>query len=497
MGSLILAAIVLAVVGGIIAYGGDRLGTYVGKKRISFKWKRISLRPRHTATLYTTFSGSAIALLTLFLLVGADSAFKRALLEGPQLIFDNQHYKTLNRGYQAQIVKDQKTAADATLQLKQAQSLLAPVRERLGHADHLLSRNQKALQLRQQQLGQAQARLVSAQASLGSTDQQLRLARAEVQHAKQAVLGAETNVRLARQKVTLQQQRLSALTTVGRHLKTANAELKTVNAELQTKNTQLKLESDRLAERTASSQHKLIYRTEQELGRLVVKAAQPVPVIENDLTSFLDSLGRTAAARGATKGVWDRAVVVAVPVSPDSSEYGPLSLIDERKAIETLAQQIALQSPTIHSVVVVAHTVTNTFQGEQAYIRLQPYENALIYPKNTPIATSTISGLQTPFQIGDALGTFLTDKVRPAVLSQGLIPQTDPETGQPMIGAVLDEAASQALVMQIERMGGEAHVTAYASEDTYSSGPLHLRFDVTPVGPPVSAPPPAAVGGRA
>ena len=56
----------LLVVGGVIAYVGDRLGTYIGKKRLS-AW---GLRPRHTAMLYTVLSGGLIAVLTLFALIG-------------------------------------------------------------------------------------------------------------------------------------------------------------------------------------------------------------------------------------------------------------------------------------------------------------------------------------------------------------------------------------------------------------------------------------------
>jgi hypothetical protein len=491
MGSLILAAIVLAVVGGIIAYGGDRLGTYVGKKRISFKWKRISLRPRHTATLYTTLSGSAIAVLTLFLLVGADSAFKRALLEGPQLIFENQHYKAQNKRYQAQIVKDQKTAADAMRQLSQAQSLLTPVKQQLTVAQKGLSTSHKSLRVSQQQLGAAHEQLIIVQNSLGNTNQRLNLAQQDVSQARLRLAVAEGRVRLAQQQVAGEKRNKQ-------HLLVFNAQLTSANDRLKTTNNGLKLDNVRLAKRTDSSQRKLIFRTEQELGRLVVKAAQPVPLIENDLVSFLNGLGQTAEGRGAKEGVNNRAVVVAVPVLPGSSAYSALSLVDENKAVETLAQQIAARSSDVPgaSVVVVARAVTNSFQGEQTSIRLQPYENVLIYPKDTPVATVTINGAQTPFQIVDALKAFLTEKVRPAAQSQHLILLSDPDTGQSIIGSVLDEATLQTLVQQIERLGGTAYVTAYASEDTYSSGPLHLRFDVTPVAPTVSVPPPAAVGGR-
>ena len=481
MKSILVFAFVLALAGGVIAYIGDRLGTYVGKKRISL----IGLRPRHTATLYTTVSGGVISVLTLLTLVGLDQTFQRALLKGPQLVYDNYRYQQQIKDDRSSALKERIQASQVLSHLQQAESQLLPVQQQLLSAQTLLLHSRRALQQRQRQLGQAQAQLQDARAGLGQTNRQLQQQRRQVQQAEQAVADAGADVRTARQQVAQQQQRLSQLSEVRAHLRTANADLRRTNDRL-------KAASVRLAERTASSQQKLIFRSEQELGRVVIRAARPVPLIEADLSAFLDKLGQAAEARGAKEGVGGRAVVVAVPVTPDSPEYRPLTLLDERSAVAMLAQQIAAKSSDIPSVVLVARTVTNSFEGEQTSIRLQPYENVLIYPQGAPIASTTISGAGTPFQIVDALAAFLSDQVRPEVLRHHLIPQDDPETGQPMLGSVLDEAASQALVQQIQQLGGTVQVTAYAGDDTYSSGPLHLRLGIIPAGSPVTAGPPPA-----
>ena len=51
---------VLAVVGGVIALIGDRLGTRIGKKKLSI----FGLRPRHTAVLVTVVTGICITTVT-------------------------------------------------------------------------------------------------------------------------------------------------------------------------------------------------------------------------------------------------------------------------------------------------------------------------------------------------------------------------------------------------------------------------------------------------
>ena len=57
----IMLIIVLIITGGAIAFIGDRLGTKVGKKRLSL----FGLRPRHTSIIITIFTGICITTLTL------------------------------------------------------------------------------------------------------------------------------------------------------------------------------------------------------------------------------------------------------------------------------------------------------------------------------------------------------------------------------------------------------------------------------------------------
>ena len=53
--------IVLAVMGGLIAYLGDKIGSKVGKRKI----KLMGLRPKYTSILVTIMTGISIAVVTL------------------------------------------------------------------------------------------------------------------------------------------------------------------------------------------------------------------------------------------------------------------------------------------------------------------------------------------------------------------------------------------------------------------------------------------------
>ena len=67
--------LVLAVVGGVIAWIGDRLGTRIGKKKLSI----FGLRPRHTAVVVTIFTGICITTVTFAIMAAVSENVRTAL----------------------------------------------------------------------------------------------------------------------------------------------------------------------------------------------------------------------------------------------------------------------------------------------------------------------------------------------------------------------------------------------------------------------------------
>ena len=67
--------LVLAVVGGVIAFIGDRLGTRIGKKKLSI----FGLRPRHTAIIVTISTGICITTVTFGIMAAVSENVRTAL----------------------------------------------------------------------------------------------------------------------------------------------------------------------------------------------------------------------------------------------------------------------------------------------------------------------------------------------------------------------------------------------------------------------------------
>ena len=85
-----LLILALLVLGGVLSTLGDRLGTRVGKARLSL----FNLRPRNTAVLITVLTGSLISAMSLGLMLLVSQRLRTGLFELDQLerrLRDSRH----------------------------------------------------------------------------------------------------------------------------------------------------------------------------------------------------------------------------------------------------------------------------------------------------------------------------------------------------------------------------------------------------------------------
>ncbi len=482
MGAIVFFGFILFVMGGVTAYMGDRLGSYIGKKRHS----TFGLRPRHTAMLWTVVSGGVIAVGTLLLFVALNSTFQTALIRGPQLLAANSDLADRNktllkrnaaaarqaeqdgelaRDAEAKAAAAQKTLAAVTGQLDQtktvlgkSQAVLAQSRAVLALSRAVLARRQAALAAAQGHLADAQRGLGTTRADLHSAQAQVRLARANVWDAKRQAAAAETQVVQANRtvlKLGVQQDALGA----------ENARLASLN----------RAQEDLLQ---VSQGRTLIFRRDEELGRTVVAARQDPAALRRELSVFLDQIELTARQRGAGSPGGPPAITLPTLSGAASINYTGTPAVREA-ALDALSQNIAAQGGSLPSIVVVADARDNTFRGEPVRLDLKPYGNILIFPKGTVIARSPVNGTDSEDVILKHLQAFLTDQVRTEALKRGIIPAHDPQTGAPLVGRPIGSEVWVALVKQIQQAGPDAEITASVAEDTYSGDLLHLKFRVS------------------
>ena len=104
-----LLIVALLVLGGVLSTLGDRLGSRVGKARLSL----FNMRPRRTAVLITVMTGSLISALSLGLLLLVSQQLRVGLFELDAL---QQKLRDSRRDLET-ANKERQEARDATLRL--------------------------------------------------------------------------------------------------------------------------------------------------------------------------------------------------------------------------------------------------------------------------------------------------------------------------------------------------------------------------------------------
>ncbi|MCR5757059.1 MAG: DUF3084 domain-containing protein [Selenomonas sp.] len=156
---------VLVITGGAIAFIGDRLGTKIGKKRLSI----FGLRPRHTSIVITIFTGIVITTLTFGVMAAASENVRTALFGMEKLNRTMQETRDSLLNTQADLAaaKDEQAQTDADLQHAKADV------ERLNKQQQSLEEEASLLQAGIDELEAAKAQLTALNEELTGTNKKL------------------------------------------------------------------------------------------------------------------------------------------------------------------------------------------------------------------------------------------------------------------------------------------------------------------------------------
>lgn len=508
----LIIGLIFIVVSGFIAYFGDWLGRYLGKQRISV-W---GLRPRHTAKLITSLTGSLIAFLTIVAILATAQTFREIIIRGERILEQSRQvqtrytqltheYRQLQQRYDAaaQLIHEQQQQMDANARLlqqqaKQLQEVRAQLEQRLRQVEemnrriaeqskrlHVLQAQNNLLKLSSEQLRRTSTQLRQTNAQLQRQGQFLREQNALYQQnntelASQNMRYAGENMRLNSENARLQEQaeqlrrQTEQLEKQGRRLQQqADAHRATIG-QLQAQEAELRGLIERLEQ---LKEKPIVARKDEEIARRVIPGGLSVRSARNEVYRLLVEAGRVAQAKGASAGNASRAAYIPLKrVSLPSSTGGSIEVVaDEAMSVEVLAQQI---SQSNEPVVVLAVAVRNSVVGEPIQVELRPYRNRLVYRKDEEIARVRIWSGRSTGEILNTFIEFLRDEVRSRAIEAGIIPRVDAE-GQLSVGTVPNvELTDLANRIVREGKGRYVNVVAVADADTYSADSLSLRFRI-------------------
>lgn len=252
----IMLIVVLVLTGGVIAFIGDRLGSKVGKKKLSL----FGLRPRHTSILVTIITGILITTVTFGILAIASKDVRTALFGMNKL--------------KAELNEKQSMLEEASGALVNVKNNLNTTKEEYAKSKKDLEETQEDLEIAQQAaelLRQEQVALQNRNQELWSDNQTL----------------IEHNQSLAKNN---------------QFLLANNESLKADNLELEKTNNDLQEGIENIRERP------IIYRVGELLASGVIKKTDDPVKIQNDLnqiialanSKIIDRLG----TEGSKDGVW-------------------------------------------------------------------------------------------------------------------------------------------------------------------------------------------------
>lgn len=252
----IMLIVVLVLTGGVIAFIGDRLGSKVGKKKLSL----FGLRPRHTSILVTIITGILITTVTFGILAIASKDVRTALFGMNKL--------------KAELNEKQSMLEEASGALVNVKNDLNTTKEEYAKSKKDLEETQEDLEIAQQAaelLRQEQVALQNRNQELWSDNQTL------IEHNQSL---AENN----------------------QFLLANNESLKADNLELEKTNNDLQEGIENIRERP------IIYRVGELLASGVIKKTDDPVKIQNDLnqiialanSKIIDRLG----TEGSKDGVW-------------------------------------------------------------------------------------------------------------------------------------------------------------------------------------------------
>lgn len=252
----IMLIVVLVLTGGVIAFIGDRLGSKVGKKKLSL----FGLRPRHTSILVTIITGILITTVTFGILAIASKDVRTALFGMNKLKAELNEKQSM---------------------LEEASGALVNVKNDLNTTKEEYAKSKKDLEETQEDLGIAQQA-------------------AELLRQEQVAL-QNRNQELWSDNQTLIEHNQS-LVENNQFLLANNESLKADNLELEKTNNDLQEGIENIRERP------IIYRVGELLASGVIKKTDDPVKIQNDLnqiialanSKIIDRLG----TEGSKDGVW-------------------------------------------------------------------------------------------------------------------------------------------------------------------------------------------------
>lgn len=374
---------VLAVMGGVIAYIGDKLGTKVGKRKMTM----FGLRPKHTSIIVTIITGILIASTTLGILTLASRDVRTALF-----------------GMEA--LKTQLAALSAEVAAK----------------NNELEASRTALEAKTAEYSTLNAKVKDTTEQLNTISHELSTVIAERDRTIAALRQAEADYAQAQGNLVEAQQQIQALQDTKKQLDERITALSESKANLQS-------DVDRLNDLTAKLNKGIQVVRE---GAIAFRAGE---VLSTSVLSEEEKNNNPADALTSIIVRTNQALLDRLNVTDKNLEVLWISKSDFDQAVSQLAS-------ASEGVVVRIASAGNIVYGEPVIGQIGLFPNHLIYSQGTVVDSAVFDVGSDSGKAEEVVLSFL-QKVNVSAVKQGVLPDPLQGTVGEMSGAQLYDTINQ------------------------------------------------------
>ncbi|MEN9228544.1 MAG: DUF3084 domain-containing protein [Gloeomargarita sp. GMQP_bins_120] len=416
--------IVILLLGGLIAALGDRIGTRVGKARLSL----FKLRPRTTAVLVTIATGGVISATTLGILLAADQQLRDGLFRLNQI--------------QSELKRVQRQKDEAQAELEAARQQLARTQAQLQAAE----RNVQAIEAK---LAQVNRNYQQALAKLASAEQESRVLEAQIAELKKDRAQLQAQLHQAQTQVAQARLQAERLQRQGQQLQASITQLEQVRGRLEQEVGQLR-------------QGNVAIRREQVLATATVRSITNTELARQVVQQTLQEASRVAGCLGQRQGQ-----VEACLHSSQLPFRGPrirISSTEFNNLVNTLS--------TGRDYVVRVLAAANYSSGEpevEVFTDVTP--NQLIFPAGAVVA-------QIPIDLDNSDEVAIVNQLDRLFLASNVRARQSGILADPLTNKVgsFSQVALVQFVEQLQNLKGVVYVQSVTRRPIYTAGPLDIQL---------------------
>jgi uncharacterized protein (DUF3084 family) len=481
-GYILIAAIL--ILGGVIATVGDRIGTRVGKARLSL----FNLRPKNTAVLVTIFTGGLISASTLAILFTADEGLRKGVFELEDIQKDLRQKREQLKTAETQKSQVEGELNQARSEQAKAQQDLQQINKSLQAANTKQRETQAQLNRTISQQAKTQGQLNRTQSQLGQVVSQYEKALAELQSVydqRKALQAAVEQLKTERQR--LYDEARKAIAQAKTAIEKRDRELAN-RQEVIEKRDQKIAELDKLIQNRnleIAQREQVIARREARLKELEKQQdylEQEVARLEKYYQSYRDlRLGKLALVRGQVLA----AAVIRVDQTK-SARQAIIKLLQEANfnanieltepgtnpvnkdllyVTQERVDQLTKQINDGREYVVRIFSAGNYVRGEkQIEFFADTARNQLVFSTDEVLATTSADPTtMTSYQLRQRLDLLISASQFRA-------------RNAGIVESVQIEGTFLRFIAQLGQYNQPVEIKAIAAENTYTAGPLRVRL---------------------